>query len=764
MPATPNPKVTIPGSGVLLHVLNPSGEPVPVSGDADGNVGTTGGGGGGGGTVDQGAAGATSWKVVEDNSAAIKTAVESINSKATNDPATATSVQAVVSALGTPLQEGGNVVVTGLPGSVVTDQTNVGGAVVGAATWNSAGPFTAIASDSQLIVLVNATQSGTLLVDFSADGATVDITRSIATTANTGTVQPFVPIAAFVRIRWTNGSGSSATLRLQTLRRAVAAGPLFTRISDAITDTTPSNVTRSVLVGQNEGSLAYKNVPADPDGHLEVRIAAPITAFGQVAVTESTPVAQVDFATNEILSEVMLTHFFGSATAPTAANGMLAVATSANANSMCRAFTRRPVKYAAGAGGEAAFTMMFTTPAANSEQWAGAFNPECGLVFGYSGTTFGLNRFTGGKREVRTLTITTNSNTAENVTVTLNGSAKLVAVTASGANSAASRLTTALQIAAADYSATGTGWDAYCVGASNPTVVFVSRVASVQTGTYSLTGTTVVGSFAQSQAGVAVTNNFVPAADFNIDKLNGTKTAAENPSGMLIDPLTLNVARVTWQYLGAGGILYEIENPANRQFSPVHLIKYANVNTTPSLNAPTLHVGAMVVNTSNTSNLIVRSASLYGAIQGQTKLLQLKRDVARTQVSLNSASYLAIWTIRNPLFVRGRTNYAVITISDISFGAITRDSDCALFLNSTLGGSPSFAAIDASTVLEYDQAGTTVTGGFEKWSASAPLGTSISRELVARQIIVLPGETLTFAAKNTGAGTVDCIIGYDEVQ
>ena len=47
MPATPNPKVTIPGSGVLLHVLNPNGEPVPVSGDADGNVGTTGGGGGG---------------------------------------------------------------------------------------------------------------------------------------------------------------------------------------------------------------------------------------------------------------------------------------------------------------------------------------------------------------------------------------------------------------------------------------------------------------------------------------------------------------------------------------------------------------------------------------------------------------------------------------------------------------------------------------------------------------------------------------------
>lgn len=76
MASTPNPAVTIPGSGVLLHVLNPSGEPIPVQGDADGALETV--SGGGGGTVDQGAAGVTSWKVVEDNSAAIKAAVEKI--------------------------------------------------------------------------------------------------------------------------------------------------------------------------------------------------------------------------------------------------------------------------------------------------------------------------------------------------------------------------------------------------------------------------------------------------------------------------------------------------------------------------------------------------------------------------------------------------------------------------------------------------------------------------------------------------------------
>jgi len=86
MTVAANSKVTLAGSGVLLHVQNPSGESIPVQGTVDGAINTA-GGGGGGGTVDQGAAGASSWKVVEDNSANIKTAVETL---ATNSPALVT--------------------------------------------------------------------------------------------------------------------------------------------------------------------------------------------------------------------------------------------------------------------------------------------------------------------------------------------------------------------------------------------------------------------------------------------------------------------------------------------------------------------------------------------------------------------------------------------------------------------------------------------------------------------------------------------------
>lgn len=64
MAATPNPKVTIPGSGVLSHVLNTSGLPVPVQGDDDGSVNVNIVSGSGGVAINQGTGNAASpWYV-----------------------------------------------------------------------------------------------------------------------------------------------------------------------------------------------------------------------------------------------------------------------------------------------------------------------------------------------------------------------------------------------------------------------------------------------------------------------------------------------------------------------------------------------------------------------------------------------------------------------------------------------------------------------------------------------------------------------------
>jgi hypothetical protein len=128
MAQEPNPSVTLAGSGVLLHVLNTSGEPVPVQGDDDGAIETVGGGGGGGGTVDQGAAGVDPWLVeiahpIQNDGGTDYVNVKDKHSddnatylaRIPTDPATDTKLDEIKTALGSPLQAGGNVAVTSLP-------------------------------------------------------------------------------------------------------------------------------------------------------------------------------------------------------------------------------------------------------------------------------------------------------------------------------------------------------------------------------------------------------------------------------------------------------------------------------------------------------------------------------------------------------------------------------------------------------------------------------------------------------------------------
>ena len=102
------------------------------------------------------------------------------------------------------------------------------------------------------------------------------------------------------------------------------------------------------------------------------------------------------------------------------------------------------------------------------------------------------------RSEVRTLTVTTKSTTAENITITLDGDAlATVAVTDQTAGTTSS---TATEIAAADYSGVGTGWTAVAVAA---TVVFTSLdTLDSHTGTYTLSSaSTAVGTFAQTTVG-----------------------------------------------------------------------------------------------------------------------------------------------------------------------------------------------------------------------------------------------------------------------
>lgn len=478
------------------------------------------------------------------------------------------------------------------------------------------------------------------------------------------------------------------------------------------------------------------------------------TAFGELSVAQPTPEVQLTFPYN--INANAVDSRANQSGAITQATSMAVVSTGAATNSGADLLSKRPLKYNAGQGGLVRFTARFTTAAAGSTQWIGLGDAGDGFFFGYSGTSFGLLRRTSGNPEVRTLTVSTASSHAENITITLDGDAKAdVAVT----NTADTTLT-ANEIAAADYSDVGTGWSAEAVGA---TVVFTSWDAAAHEGTFSLSSaTSAVGTFAQTLAALVPTESFTAQANWNQDTM-----LADAPSGQVLDPTVGNVYQIRFQWLGFGQISYYVENNDDGQFRLVHVERYANKKLTPSIQNPSLPLCASVRNTTNDTAIVLRTASMAAFIEGQDSQLGNPYGSEGTTTSITTTE-LPVVTLRNNRIFQSKLNRAKIKVQLIA-AAVEHSKPMIIRVrkNATLTGA-SFSAVSASdSVAQVDSSASAVSGGIELYSLS--LGKTgnevidLSGDVNAG--LVEPGEQLTVtavASSGTG-GEADASLSWKEL-
>ena len=476
----------------------------------------------------------------------------------------------------------------------------------------------------------------------------------------------------------------------------------------------------------------------------------PKTAFDELFVAALTPIVQIHSAYN-INTRIMETRDNNGSSS--IANNMFKVSTGSSTNQSSALLSRIAVKYNAGQGGLCRFTALFTTGAANSTQYIGIGTSSEGYFFGYNGITFGILRRQGGSPEIRTLTVSAKSTTAEDITITLDGDA-VTDVTVSDA-SATDATTTANEIAAHDYSNIGLGWKAHAMGAN---VVFESYNAASKTGTYSLSGTApVAGTFVQSVVGVAPTNTIVAQSAWSEDVMDGSGASA-----VTLDQTKGNVYEIRYQWLGFGIIDFYVENPSNGKFILVHKIEYANANTIPSVDNPTLPLCLAVANTSNASDIVLQSSSMMGGIEGKDTGEGLLNTVVAETTGIGTTE-TAILSLHNHTIYQSKINR--VRVSPEEFG-ITIEASAAnkpgivrVRRNPTLVGA-SFSAVDANTsVMRKDTSATTVTGGDLLFAQSIADDTPLFLDLSRKAGRLEPGETITITAEATN-GTIDPIVTF----
>lgn len=247
--------------------------------------------------------------------------------------------------------------------------------------------------------------------------------------------------------------------------------------------------------------------------------------------------------------------------------------------------------------------------------------------------------------------------------------------------------------------------------------------------------------------------------------------AANTNIDNILDITKGNVYQIKYQWLGFGQINFYIEQPATGSFELVHAIKYANANSEPSVFNPTLPILARVANTSNSSNIQLKTpsavAGLDGVMDGPAPIhpFSFYRTVKAGKTNITTETNVV--TIRNESTFQGVTNRVRVRLSHLSLLGEGTGSNTVTIQgkkNVTLGGSPSYTAINANTsVTSYDTAGTTVTGGTLVFSFEVGRNIAFSQDLEAFGVELAPGETLTISVTSASAIAPDLNLTWIEL-
>lgn len=500
-------------------------------------------------------------------------------------------------------------------------------------------------------------------------------------------------------------------------------------------------MTDRTIIGGETDSGDEKFLAMTAEGHAEVAIHAPRLPFGSVHTENLTPVFQSDAVYGLNTGQVEYSSSLGGTI--TGSNSVFKISTGTTQYAQAQLQSRKRLRYRAGQGVVGRFTAIYSTPATSSYQVAGFGHAEDGLFFGYKDTDFGILYSRKGVREVQTLTITVASSHSESVTVTLNGTAYTVAVTNS-----ANIQRTVYEIA----SGTFAGWKAYPQGA---TIVFVSDSVGNKTGSFSLSGTSAAGTFAETKAGAAASETFIKQTDWNGDKLDGS-----GPSGVTLNPLKGNVFQVGIQYLGFGSFVFSVEvghTGNNPDFVVVHTIDNPNSLTATSLGNPSFPFTMAVYSAGSTTDISISVGSFAGFIEG-AKVLQGNRfSYFASSTAATSADYRALFTILNPRYYGGRSNQAVINLLSVS-AALKHTQPAVFYLirNGTLAGNPNFATLSSISCSLWDTAATTVTwtsGEQLLWTGHLGETGQLDHHFGngtfnAEEITLQPGEFVTLAVRS----------------
>jgi hypothetical protein len=256
------------------------------------------------------------------------------------------------------------------------------------------------------------------------------------------------------------------------------------------------------------------------------------------------------------------------------------------------------------------------------------------------------------------------------------------------------------------------------------------------------------------------TTTIIPQSSFNIDKLNGTGS-----SGFTVVPTNLNVYRLSFGWLGAGILKWQILGSSGTWIT-FHILQYPNSQTVPVFTNPMLPIQAAVTNSVGLISL--QTAGWNG---GSVDDLRNRAGYRTFVVNSNGVNISSTGVETHLITIQNNTTFNSLTnaieLRFVGLGGGPLDSADVVLLrfrsNATVTGT-SYTNINATeSVVSYTTAGT-YTAGTGTVMYVRPVnteGNGSAMQLLSQSdpdIIVLPGQTFTVTAQSY-TGSSNNIIG-----
>ena len=274
-----------------------------------------------------------------------------------------------------------------------------------------------------------------------------------------------------------------------------------------------------------------------------------------------------------------------------------------------------------------------------------------------------------------------------------------------------------------------------------------------------------------STSGSAVTTT-VNQSSWNIDPLDGS-----GPSGITLDITKAQILVIDLQWLGVGRVRVGFDIDGIVYYA--HEFLNANSKTTVYMTTATLPVRYDINATGvpgSTADLIAICSTVES--EGGFEIadsLEFGASNGVTTRGVTAPATLGVISIRPKATFNSITNRGRILVEN--FGVYTDgDGFVELVYNPTLGGTPSWSSANADSIVEFDVAGTTVSGGITiaaayVSSAAGPATQSLNARVASRLPLTLDisgANPIHMTVKYTpiGAGTdnVAAFIQWREIR